>query len=102
MNAYQDTTIIFQPIDRQVVARPGDTLLDAALDNGVDLPHECGGNCTCTSCHVVIHAGSANLSAIEEPETYRLQFAADNVASSRLACQALVKTGPVIVEIRRG
>jgi 2Fe-2S ferredoxin len=73
-----------------IVARAGDTLLDALLDHGIALEHECGGNCTCTTCHLHVVSGTENLTPIEEPESYRLQFAEGRTAGSRLACQAIV------------
>jgi ferredoxin, 2Fe-2S len=82
-----------------VQARIGDTLLDALIDNGIDLEHECGGNCTCTTCHVLILEGEELLTSIEEPEEYRLQFAEGVRKNSRLACQAILRGGPVVVEI---
>ena len=81
-----------------VAARAGDTLLDALLDHGIALEHECGGNCTCTTCHLQVESGIENLSPVEEPESYRLQFAEGRTARSRLACQAILKGRDVIVK----
>ena len=78
-------------------AHTGDTLLDAALEHGIYIEHECGGNCTCTTCHVHIVSGGVNISPIEEPESYRLQFAEGLSSDSRLACQAILIGGAVIV-----
>jgi 2Fe-2S ferredoxin len=72
-----------------VWAHVGDTILDAALENGVPLPHECGGNCACTTCHVHILQGEESLSLPEEVEQDRLLGAEGLERSSRLACQAL-------------
>ena len=85
-----------------VSSRTGDTILDAALDNGIPLEHECGGNCSCTTCHVYVVRGAEHLTLVEEPEAYRLEFASDRRPGSRLACQALVMNGPVTVEIPEG
>jgi 2Fe-2S ferredoxin len=91
--------VTFLPQDRSVQAKPGDTLLDAALENGVELAHECGGNCACTTCHVLVQAGHANLSAIEEAEDERLRDAEGRMPDSRLACQALLQGGDVTVRV---
>ena len=77
--------------------KPG-SLLDVALNFGVDLEHACGGNCACTTCHVIVKQGEANLSPIEEREEDMLDIAAALTLHSRLACQAIVK-GDVTVEI---
>jgi ferredoxin, 2Fe-2S len=92
-------TVTFLPAGVTVEARVGDTLLDAALDHGIALPHECGGNCSCTTCHVIVEKGREYLSAIEYPEDERLDDAEERTPRSRLACQALVQRGHVTVRI---
>ena len=84
---------------KKIAARVGDTLLDAALDNGIPLEHECGGNCACTTCHVKIVSGAENLSAMEDAESDRLAFADDRTSVSRLGCQAILRGGNVDVVI---
>ncbi len=88
-------TVKFLPREVTVSARAGDTVLDAALDGGVWIEHECGGNCSCTTCHIHVTQGAELLSPIEEPEDYRLTFAVGRSPDSRLACQALILGGPV-------
>lgn len=89
----------FLPGEVHVEAEMGCTLLDAALAHGVDLPHECGGNCACTTCHVVVERGAEHLTAMEEVEQDRLSTAEGRTASSRLGCQAIVLGGPIVVRI---
>lgn len=74
------------------------SILDVALAFQVPLEHACGGNCACTTCHVVVKEGAANLSPVEEAEADRLELAAGLTLHSRLACQAVVH-GDVTVEI---
>jgi ferredoxin, 2Fe-2S len=76
--------------------RPG-SLLDVARHFGVPLEHACGGNCACTSCHVVIRSGEGNLSPIQDQEEDRLLAAAGLTLHSRLACQCVVVHGEVVV-----
>ncbi len=87
------------PAGRWFTAHTGDTLLDAALAAGIGLEHECGGNCSCTTCHVWILDGADCLSSIQEPEEYRLEFAHNRASCSRLACQAILEDGPVTFQI---
>ncbi len=82
---------------RSITARAGDTLLDAALDHGIDLPHECGGNCACTTCQVEVMEGVSALSPMEEVERERLETADERAPHARLACQAILRGGPVVV-----
>ena len=74
------------------------SLLDIALNHGVHLEHACGGNCACTTCHVVVKDGEENLSPMDDDEADRLDMAADLTLHSRLGCQCVVK-GDVVVEI---
>lgn len=74
------------------------SLLDIALNNGVHLEHACGGNCACTTCHIIVKQGEENLTEMDEDEEDRLYMADGLTLHSRLGCQAVVK-GDVTVEI---
>jgi ferredoxin, 2Fe-2S len=75
-----------------------ESLLDIAMNFGINLEHACGGSCACTTCHVHVKQGADNLSPPDEDELDRLDMAADLRLESRLGCQAVV-TGDVTVEI---
>jgi 2Fe-2S ferredoxin len=77
--------------------KPG-SLLDIALANGIELEHNCGGSCACTTCHVIVREGAENLSEMAEDEEDRLDTAEGLTLHSRLGCQAVVH-GDVVVEI---
>ena len=77
--------------------RPG-SLLDVALHHGIRMEHNCGGNCACTTCHVILKEEAENLSPIESDEEDRLDTAVGLTLRSRLGCQAIVQ-GDVVVEI---
>lgn len=75
---------------RTVDVPPGTSILDAALDHGVAMPHECGGVCACTTCHVHVVQGMASLTPLDEIEEERLSGLPRRRPDSRLACQARV------------
>lgn len=75
-----------------------ESLLDVALNFGIGLEHACGGNCACTTCHVIVKEGEENLSEMDEDEADKLDEAAGLTIHSRLGCQCVVK-GDVVVEI---
>ena len=77
--------------------RPG-SLLDIALANDIELEHNCGGSCACTTCHVIVREGAENLSEMAEDEEDRLDMAEGLTIHSRLGCQAVVQ-GDVVVEV---
>ena len=75
-----------------------ESLLDIAKNLDVHLEHACGGNCACTTCHVIVKEGARNLSDMEDDEADRLDTAWELTPQSRLGCQAVVK-GDVVVEL---
>jgi 2Fe-2S ferredoxin len=91
--------VTFLPEQRTVEAAAGTTILEAALENEVKLTHNCGGVCACTTCHVIIRDGEETLSEIEQGEDDRLSMAEGLTLHSRLACQAVLGSGDVLVEI---
>lgn len=91
--------VTFLPDGKTVEVRPGSSILDAAWDAEVDLPHNCGGVAACTTCHVWIERGLESLSEIEDREDDKLNEAAGLAPSSRLGCQAKVGEVDVVVRI---
>ncbi len=79
--------------------RPG-SLLDVAKHFDLPLEHACGGNCACTTCHVIIREGAQHLSEMDDDEADRLDTAWDLTPHSRLGCQAVI-TGDVVCELPR-
>jgi 2Fe-2S ferredoxin len=77
--------------------KPG-SILDIALAHGIHLEHNCGGSCACTTCHVIVKEGEANLSEMQPDEEDRLDMAEGLTIHSRLGCQSVVQ-GDVVVEI---
>ncbi len=76
------------------------SILDVALNFGVELDHACGGHCACTTCHVVVRNGHECLSEMDEQEADKLDEAADLQLHSRLGCQCqILKGGDIVVEI---
>ena len=76
-----------------------ESLLDVCLNFGMHLEHACGGNCACTTCHVIVTKGMENLSEMDEDEEGdRLQMAPGLTLRSRLGCQCVVE-GDVEVQI---
>ena len=69
---------------------PG-SILDVLLAHGVHLDHACGGNCACTTCHVIVKEGFKRLSEAEENELDLLDKAPGLTPTSRLGCQAVVE-----------
>lgn len=90
--------VTFQPQNIIVEGEEGDSILNIAIEHDIPLDHNCGGNCACTTCHVIVKKGMESLSEIDEGEEDMLDRAKDLTLTSRLGCQAHVY-GDVIVEI---
>lgn len=83
---------------KEVDVPAGTSILDAALDNDIKLDHNCGGNCACSTCHVIIETGMENLSEMSEDEEDMLDSAQGLTLESRLACQSKI-SGDIKVRI---
>jgi ferredoxin, 2Fe-2S len=80
--------------------RPG-SVLDVMLGHGLYLEHACGGNCACTTCHVIVKGGAGHLSENTEEEDDLLDKAPGLTMTSRLGCQAVIGGGDVVVLVPR-
>ncbi|HTT74745.1 MAG TPA: 2Fe-2S iron-sulfur cluster-binding protein [Candidatus Binataceae bacterium] len=70
--------------------KPG-SILDVLLGHDIHLEHACGGNCACTTCHVIVRQGLEVLSEASEQEEDLLDRAPGLTPFSRLACQAVIE-----------
>lgn len=70
---------------------PG-SILDVLIGHGVHLEHACGGNCACTTCHVIVKSGLRTLSEATEQEEDMLDRAPGLTPTSRLGCQAVIES----------
>ena len=79
----------------------GTTVLDVALNNGINIEHACEKSCACTTCHVLIREGFDSLDESDELEDDLLDKAWGLERDSRLGCQAVIKDEDLVVEIPR-
>ena len=78
--------------------KPG-SVLDVMLGNRMHLEHACGGNCACTTCHVIVREGFGSLAPSSEDEDDLLDRAWGLTPVSRLSCQAKLGDARLVVEI---
>ena len=88
--------IRYLPNDVEVDVPEGTTVLDAALDNNIKIDHNCGGNCACSTCHVIIEQGYDSLGEMSEDEEDMLDEAEGLTETSRLACQIHAKVDLIV------
>lgn len=94
--------IRFEPDGNEVEVPVGTTVLEAARKCGAQVGSACGGVCACSTCHVYVKQGLADLSSASEREEDIMDKAFDVQANSRLGCQCqMLKDGQYLVEITR-
>lgn len=84
-----------------IEAKPGTSVCDALLQNGIEIEHACEKACACTTCHVVVREGIESLADAEENEEDMLDKAWGLEPNSRLSCQAKLADTPLVIEIPR-
>lgn len=83
-------TFILPDGQQQIVTvQSGGSLMEAALNHGVDgIVADCGGACTCATCHVYVAPDwTDKLAPPLDIEEVMLDFVGDRQPTSRLSCQ---------------
>lgn len=84
----------------KVKTKKGESILDIALKNGIEINHSCQKSCACATCHCIIKKGFQSLNKISESESDMLDKAWGVEIHSRLSCQAIiVHEEDIVVEI---
>lgn len=77
----------------------GDSVLDVCMDNGIELQHNCGGVCGCSTCHIYVNQGMEHLQEISDKEEDFIDRAINPRINSRLGCQCKVIDGDIEVTL---
>ncbi|MES2619035.1 MAG: 2Fe-2S iron-sulfur cluster-binding protein [Bacteroidota bacterium] len=83
-------TFLFEEKNKEpltVEIAKGEIILDVAMDNDVNLHHNCGAVCACSTCHIYIEKGEDSLTEISDKEEDFVDRARNPKHNSRLACQ---------------
>ena len=80
---------------RTIEGEVGATVMETAIKNSVPgIEAECGGACSCSTCHVYVDAGWKEATGEPSPmEEDMLDFAFEVRPTSRLSCQIKVTEG---------
>mmetsp|Transcript_116652 Transcript_116652/g.277301 ORF Transcript_116652/g.277301 Transcript_116652/m.277301 type:complete len:150 (-) Transcript_116652:14-463(-) len=74
-----------------VKAKTGQTLLQVAHDHDIDIEGACGGECACSTCHVILEKEQFDkLPPPDDDEADMLDLAQDVTDTSRLGCQVIL------------
>ena len=90
--------VTFLPRGNVCEAKAGESVLDVAHRNNIELDHACGGVCACSTCHIIVKKGFNGLEEAGEEEEDMLELAPMLSTASRLACQIEIN-GDLEVEI---
>ena len=77
----------------------GDSLLEVLLDHDIELHHNCGGVCACSTCHLYLDKGEVFVEELSEKEEDFIDRAVNPRINSRLGCQCVLQEGSGTVEI---
>lgn len=88
----------FRPVTLADIAA-GQTLLEIALGHDIDLNHNCGGVCSCTTCHIYVEQGMEFIDEMSKREKDFINTVGIARVNSRLACQSLLLEGNGGIEI---
>ncbi len=72
---------------------PDQSILEVALKNDIDLHHNCGGVCACSTCHAYVETGEDFLPELSDKEEDFIDRAINPRLNSRLSCQCILQDG---------
>ena len=69
------------------------SILEVCLDNNIDLHHNCGAVCACSTCHLYVDKGAEFLEELNDREEDFIDRAVNPRINSRLGCQCILQKG---------
>jgi 2Fe-2S ferredoxin len=69
------------------------SLLEVCLDNDIELHHNCGAVCACSTCHLYVDKGMDSLEELSDREEDFIDRAVNPRINSRLGCQCVLQEG---------
>jgi 2Fe-2S ferredoxin len=69
------------------------SILEVALKNDIDLHHNCGGVCACSTCHLYVEQGENLVEELSDKEEDFIDRAINPRLNSRLGCQCVLQEG---------
>lgn len=75
------------------------SILEVALDNNIELHHNCGMVCACSTCHIYLESGSEFVPELTDREEDFIDRARNPRIISRLGCQCVLVSGSGTLEV---
>lgn len=89
-----------EPITLENIAAD-QSILEVALLNDIELHHNCGGVCACSTCHLYVEKGDQFIEELSDKEEDFIDRAVSPKLNSRLGCQCqlLEGSGEIVVTL---
>ena len=87
-----------EPVTLSGIA-PDQSLLEVCLDNDIELHHNCGAVCACSTCHLYVDKGMDFLEELSDKEEDFIDRAVNPRINSRLGCQCVLQAGSGEIEV---
>lgn len=81
---------------------PNQSILEVALKNDIELHHNCGGVCACSTCHLYLEKGEGFVEELSDGEEDFIDRAVNPRLNSRLGCQCVLlenEEGEIVVTL---
>lgn len=78
---------------------PDDSILEIALKNNIQLHHNCGGVCACSTCHIYLEQGEQHIEELSDREEDFIDRARNPKLNSRLSCQCVLLAGQGTIDV---
>ena len=78
---------------------PDQSLPEVALKNDLELHHNCGAVCACSTCHLYVNKGEEYMEEMTDKEEDFVDRAVNPRLNSRLGCQCVLHPGEGEIEV---
>lgn len=86
------------PVTIENVA-PDQSILEVALANDIELHHNCGMVCACSTCHIYLEKGDQFVPELNDREEDFIDRARNPRINSRLGCQCILEDNTGTLEV---
>lgn len=92
-------TMTILPAGNAIEVAAGTSILHALLGAEEKIMHTCDGQAQCGSCHIFVHEGRRTVPKLQRLENERLDTIIGIGSKSRLACQTIIGSENVTIEL---
>ena len=78
---------------------PDQSILEVALENNIELHHNCGMVCACSTCHIYLEQGDGFVPELNDREEDFIDRARNPRINSRLGCQCILINSTGIIDV---